>query len=367
MSRDDSRDEEILEYLEEMSGDLDRNQRGRLAHSVSVSAAKDHLFLNQLKKVQEQILSKKYTVGAQYRPRKDKKTARVLNIMLSDLHYGAALDSREVSYQFGPLEEARRTAEVVRQVSEYKIEHRDETELCVHLMGDLIQNQLHDPRDGEPLAWQIGTASHILTQALVFLASKFKRVSVFCATGNHGRNTARHHDRAINQKWDSNETIVYHHIKAATKHLKNVTVHIPLTPYYTFEQFGMRGFCTHGDTVLMPGFPGKSINVSSVKAQIDAINGKLEGSKRYSMFGVGHVHTYSCTMLPNRVVFMSNGCLIPTDAYAQSKGFIDTTCCQSLWETVPGYMVGDRREILVDSDTDKDSSLDSIIQPFENF
>ena len=52
---------------------------------------------------------------------------------------------------------------------------------------------------------------------------------------------------------------------------------------------------------------------------------------------------------------------------AQSIGITNTACCQNLWESVPGYIVGDRREADVDEHTDKDRSLDRIIQPFRGF
>jgi hypothetical protein len=139
---------------------------------------------------------------------------------------------------------------------------------------------------------------------------------------------------------------------------------IPKTPYYTYEVFGMQGFMTHGDTVLNPGYPNKSIDVEKVRRQINEINGKLAPDKRYTLFGVGHVHVYSMVRLPNRVTFMSNGCLIPTDSFAQSIGIMDTACCQAIWESVDGHIVGDRREANVDEGVDKDKDLDLIIQPF---
>lgn len=359
-------EETFLAFLEERGAEIhDKALAGR-NRSVTTTAAKDHLFKQQIEDVLDLCLERKYFCK-EYKPRKKKATERVLNLMLSDLHFGAALDPREVPVQYGHVEEARRLAAVVRMVADWKLQYRDETELRVHLLGDIIQNQLHDPRDGAPLAEQAAAAMHLLTQAVVFLASQFKKVTMDCTPGNHGRNVARHKDRATNQKWDSIENIIYYGVKTATSHLKNVTVNIPYTPYYTYEVFGMTGFMTHGDTVLKPGFPSSTIDIAGIRKQINEINAKLGPDKKHVLFGCGHVHCHSCTKLPNQVTFITNSCLIPTDAYAQSIGIIDTSCSQTVWESVPGRMVGHRCEADVDEHTDKDKSLDALIKPFERF
>jgi len=143
-------------------------------------------------------------------------------------------------------------------------------------------------------------------------------------------------------------------------------VEIPLTPYYTYEAFDQLGFVTHGDTVLQPGYPNKSINVSGITQQINSINAAAgrSGGREFSLFAVGHVHVGSLTHLPGGAVFMSNGCLVPPDAYAVSIGILETACGQWVWESVPGHIVGDARFVTVDERTDKDEKLDQIIKPF---
>jgi hypothetical protein len=363
--RQDRNDLDALSWLEEKAGEISHRQKVQRARSLTTALAKDQLFLEQMISVFEASFGKgKYQVGKLYRPKRKKKTERVVNVMISDTHFGAMLDPREVPIGYGRVEEARRLAAVCQQVAEYKVQYRDETELIVHMLGDVIQGQLHDKRDGEPLAEQFADAAHLLNQAIVFLAGHFKKVTVYCTPGNHGRNTARHNERATLQKWDAVENMLYTAVKIATAHIPNVNVYIPYTPYYVYDVFGMRGFMTHGDTVIKPGYPNRAIDVGDVSKQVNAINSRLELGERYALFGVGHVHVCSCTRLPNKVSFLSNGCLIPPDAYALSIGIFDTACCQAMWETVEGYIVGDRREAIVDEYTDKDKSLDKIIQPY---
>lgn len=359
----------LVAFLKDKAMELDKKREDTYARNVSVVTAREQLFLDQYEEILAKVFSKRNT--KRYTPSRNKKsTKRILNLLLSDLHYGANLDKKEVGHRYGPVEEARRTAYVALSTANYKRRYRDDTELYIHLLGDIIQGQLHDLRDGSPLAEQVASAQNNLIQAIEFLAREFPRgVTVFCTTGNHGRNTARHHNRATNQKWDSIETLVYLGVRAAFRNNPRVKFVIPKTPYYTYSAFANRGLMTHGDTVIKPGFPGNTIDVKRVTHQINAINAAMgkKINEEYNLFGVGHVHTDSVVNLPGKTVFLSNGCLIPSDAYAISIGYFDVSCGQKLWESVPKYIFGDNRFISVDFDTDADSSLDQIVSPYEDF
>lgn len=336
------------------------------ARAVTTLAAREQLFFDELIKALKDIFEFKIPLPKRTEKLKG-KTERILNLIISDTHYGARLDAREVGRAYGPVEEARRTAAIVKQVAEYKRQYRNDTELFVHLIGDIIQGQLYDARDGAPLAEQVATALRVLVQAFIYLSNEFpKGVTVFCSTGNHGRNTSRHRDRAVNQKWDSIEMMVFVALRESLRSYTNIKFEIPLTPYYTWTAFDQLGFATHGDTVLNPGYPNKEIQVQSITKQINSINAAAgKKGEEYSLFIVGHVHTGSQTYLAGGSVFMTNGCLIPPDSYAGSIGIFETACGQWMWESVPGHIVGDSRFVLVNEQTDKDASLDKIIQPFD--
>ncbi|CAB4127279.1 hypothetical protein UFOVP75_117 [uncultured Caudovirales phage] len=329
--------------------------------------AKDSLFASQLEIATRDAFSDASSriPFKPYTPKKKLKTDRVLNLLWSDLHFHSLLDPREVPIPYGPVEEARRLAALCVQAAEYKRDHRDSTSLVINIAGDIIQNQLHDPRDGAPLAEQYSAALYLLVQAIGFLATEFKKVDVYCTPGNHGRNTARHHDRAMHQKWDSIENMLYFSIKVALSHVKNVVVNCDYKPYYIYSNFGMNTLVTHGDTVIKPGYPGSNIDVSGIRKQINEFNASRDD--KVGLFCVGHVHVGSLVHLPNKTSFMSNGALIPIDPYAQSVGVFNTTCGQQMWESVPGRLVGDSRFVIVDEETDKDKSLDKIIRPFLGF
>lgn len=347
----------ILWHIKQKAKEEATDRTAKYGRSTSMTLAKNQLFIDEIERLFE---AHPFPKVQPYKPTKKQKTQRILNLMLSDLHYGADLNEHETGHRYSPVEEARRTAAVVKQAADYKRHYRDETILYVHLMGDLIQGKLHDPEDAAPLTEQYYRAVWNLGQAVAFLSTQFKEVQVYCTPGNHGRRKDRHHDRPVNQKWDSIERMIYAALAAGMSGYKNVKIIAPLTPYYIFDAFGQKGFMTHGDTVLKPGYPGNSIDVGGVRKQINEINLK----QKCNLYGVGHVHTASATRLPNGVVFLTNGCLLPSDEFAQSIGIMETACCQQLWESVPGFIFGDRRDAIVDENTDKDSSLDKIVKPF---
>lgn len=299
--------------------------------------------------------------------RKKEKIKRIVTLVLSDTHFGSDIEKEETGCsEYKNKQEARRLAAIVKQTIDFKPQYRKETKLNVILGGDLIQGQLHDPRDGAPLAEQVCRTIHLLSQAISILGNEFNSVEVFCTTGNHGRFKSRHESRAINQKWDSIETIVYYSIKECLKQLTNIKFNIPKTPYVTFDLFDKKGFATHGDTVLKPGFPGKAISIESLEKQINKINATLPDDEEFSVFIACHVHTASVTHLSNGAVMITNGMLVPPDEYAVSLGVLESNCGQWIFESVPGFAVGDQRFIRTSKIHDDDASLDKIIKPWTN-
>lgn len=353
---------EIYEYLDNRARAEEDRIRHRVQKNYATSMAKDRLFLEQFKTIAEKLFRNKIVVPKGVVKSKG-PIERTENLLLSDLHFQSLLDPREVPVAYGAVEEARSLAAVVIQAAEFKPQYRENSILNIHLCGDIIQGQLWDARDGAPLAEQAAAAMHLLIQAFAYLSGCYSQVVVRCTPGNHGRNKDRHHDRAIHQKWDSIETMIYYGIKMGLKDVPNIQVEIPYTPYFTYDSFGQKAFGTHGDTVINPGNPGKAINIESLRKQTNEWNSQFIKSERYQLFFVGHVHFAANVVLPNGVRFISNGCLVPPDSFAISGGYF-TTCGQWIWESVPGHIVGDSRFIVIDENIHKDRALDKIIKPF---
>lgn len=332
-------------------------------------ASREQVFLDKL----ETILSKYITKDPKKFSQKKAslggpKITRELNILLSDLHFGSDLNPAfGPMLKYGKTEEARRLAYVVKSVCTYKMDHREETRLRVHLAGDIIQGQLHDLRDGDILAAQCARAIHLLEQAISTFSANFPEVVVDCSTGNHDRITSRHKERGVYEKSDSLATIIYYSVKKATAHLSNVKFDITLKPYVEYESFGNKCFGTHGDTVLNPGYPGNVINAKALETQINRINASLPNAEEFKLFFVGHVHVGTVIHMSNGATVITNGPLTPSDQYSVSIGLFESSCGQSMWESTPEFVVGDYRFIKVSFVQDEDESLDEIISPFEGF
>lgn len=356
--------DEISDLIAQVAQVEDRQYKRLRSNRVSSAVAREALFLETFEKIVRTYIVGRYTPPAKHPRAKKGKTPRILQTIWSDHHYGSDLDPKEVPLRYGPVEEARRLSLLVKELVEYKTRYREETTLRIGILGDMIQGQLHDPRDGAPLSMQLTRLIHNATRAISYLSGHFSLIEVGCVPGNHGRITSRHPDRAVHQKWDSNETVAYQAIKMALESHPNVRVDVHTTPHFVTQAFGSTCFLTHGDTVIKPGNPHKTISVANLRNQVNEWNAASEG-KKHAIFAVGHVHIGTHVNLPGDVSFFTNGCLVPTDSYALSLGAPNPACGQWMWESVPGHPVGDARYVKVNADTDKDASLDRIVPPFE--
>jgi hypothetical protein len=294
--------------------------------------------------------------------------ARVVTLALSDLHLGSRMDPRDLPYRFDFKEESRSIASIMVRLNEFKPDHRHESELIIWIGGDLIRGEIHDPGAGRPGAEQSADAMWLLTQAVRLAASEWKKVTVYCSTGNHDRDHSRHPSGAIEDRWDSRATVIYYGIKLATQHLRNVRVEIPRTSQCSWEVFGHRVWADHGDYGFKTGNPAKSINVGKLNTQMQSINlAEVEyGRRPYSVFLAGHIHQGVHIPLPVGEL-ITNPPLVPVDGFARGIGHHRTKSGQVMFESVPGYPVGDLRFQWITPEIMKDKSLDKIIIPFKDF
>ena len=320
------------------------------------------MFLSRLDGIMQNIKPIKVVP---YKPKDSyKPTARVVNLLLSDLHFGSDLDARETGVNWGKIEEARCFAHIVKNVCSYKLQYRSETKLCASIAGDVIENNLHGGSSAAPLHEQVCRAIHLLSQGIARFSENFPEVEIYYAVGNHGRDTSVHtHGRATAQKWNAMETTIYYAVKKACGHLPNVKFFQPLTPWVTYDALGHKVYVTHGDTNLAIGNPGNTISIKSIDTQINRLNSSLVDDQKYEVFAIGHVHLALSTQLPSGAHLFMNGPLVPPNSFAQTFGIMKSPQNQVMWETTKGFAVGDQRFINA-SGAEEDASLDSIIQPF---
>lgn len=300
-----------------------------------------------------------------FKPRNSKtEIDRVVTFNNGDTHWGADLLAEKGTVEFGPLEEARTQASFIKNVIEYKSDHRDKTKLVWNIQGDMIENILHGHSGAAPLTEQWCRAVYYLSHSAGQLASNFREVQVNCQTGNHGRNLSLHPGRATAEKWNSLETMLYFAVKSATAHLPNVTWDIPKAPYSVYSIFDFNYLMAHGDGNFNPGNPGRSINAKEMKRKIHEWNSDISLGKKINVSQVGHVHTYTVIYLDDGTVMMTNGGATPANEFAQILGHRRNRLLQGIYEITPSFACGDMRAIDA-TDAHKDKSLDSIIPPWK--
>jgi hypothetical protein len=290
---------------------------------------------------------------------------REVVVLLSDMHYGLRIDSREVpGSQYGWVEAARRTAYVVREAAAYKPAHRDSSTCRLLLGGDIIEGEIHGPmREHDALAAQLDGARQILTHAIAYLRSAFSRVDVVCVPGNHGR-WPHQTGRAVSSKWDGAVTVLYRCLEAIFAHDAGVTWTIPRTPYATWQApGGATCALTHGDTVVRAGSPGRTVHAHQIAAQLRQWNAARASQSLPPIraLALGHYHVPLRVALEDGADIVVNGSMCGTAAYAQGAyGAHGSRPAQMIWESTARHAVGDLRVVEV-AQADDDASLDSVI------
>lgn len=335
---------------------------------VTLAEVRKALFLEEFKAACKEGFSRANFNASGFSLKKPaKKTKRILNLMLSDLHLGAYLKESQLPFPFGPQEEARRLAHVISNAINYKTDHREDTRLHLYILGDVIEGYLqHDFRAGAPLVTQCVAFLRHLTKALMLLSKEFPEVKVFCQTGNHGRNIARHPNRALNDKHDSYEGILYHALSLAMEvaQVKNVTFDIPERPYCVVPVFANKTMVLHGDTgPINFGNPGKTIDVAKIQTQVAKINNEPAYGGPFKLVAGGHVHI-GAHVYTGGVDIVINPALIPPNGFAINFGYFSDDSGQRMWESVEEHPFGDSRLIKVGKAQDKDASLDKVIEPY---
>jgi predicted phosphodiesterase len=301
--------------------------------------------------------------------KKKKKIDRTIIAHLSDTHYGANIDEKEMSgvNKFDWTIASRRTALFFEQVCKYKPQYRENTDLVLVINGDLIAGLIHNT-DHFVDVWslQFLGAVDILVQGISYLANNFSKVRVECTTGNHGRIPFPDSGRATTTKWNSFESTIYHTVRYAleSKH-KNVSFHIPASPFNIIDVQGHKFFATHSDTVFSTGNVGSSMNMKSLNTQIAKLNASQLGGTGTKFAGVlcGHVHVPTIQLTESGCMLIVNGTLSGTDPFAQSIGIFENHPTQQLIEVTSKFAVGDIRFIQL-QEADNDSKYDEIIKPF---
>ena len=363
--KDDAR---AASFVHNLAEDENRFENRRLSRSVSLSVARDELSIRRFRIAAQEYLSDKIQPsGEALKKPTTKPLSRTVNVLLSDLHFGAWITKTENPIPFGPEEESRRFGKIIAEVCDFKPQYRSSSTLNVYLNGDLIEGYLlHDLRDGAPLTEQVVAFWKYLGTALQRWSAAYPRVIVEFQPGNHGRNTMRHPGRATSSKWDGFETQAAIGLSLMCSSLPNVTFkgcgfeHRQSISTVDLPG-GARLLLSHGDTEIKLGDP--DTKATGNFGELANINSTQLYGHAFDVFAFGHFHKARVQMCRGFTVLF-NGALVPPNGHARTSGYTREQCGQWLWESVPGHAVGDLRFLDVGAGEDKDASLNKVCPAF---
>lgn len=300
---------------------------------------------------------------------------RSLVVMLNDTHYGLKVVSEEVAgvNNYGWTEACRRTAYLIKQACQYKVDHRAETK-TVHLIinGDILAGIIHGTlsRDLDLLTNQMNGAIHILVHAVAALLNSFQKVEVHFTFGNHGDMVHRREGgRVTSQAYDNYESIVFYALTAAFRTNPRVTFHTTKTTYGSIDLPAGRVIFAHGHILFSKelGNPGTQIKAKQLSDTTMRFNtGEIaQGRKRGMLFLFGHTHVGFSMTTPDGVLVHNVPSLSGIDPFASSLTINHNLTQQLIFESTARHIFGDSRQVNV-AEADKDASLDKII-PLYNY
>lgn len=368
---------EFMDFARGKDVDVDKigSLISRMVEQESRWMNKRQARIHTLTHVREMLIARRFEILSKdlewpqtfgtYAPRVKKSPAkRIVNVLLTDLHCGATLPNDENPIPFDVNTFNRRLAYVMRQVCDYKPQYRDDSSLNMLFGGDGIEGELqHSTQlDQDPLPVQLVAFARAQYAAIVYAASMYPQVDVWALGGNHGRDKLMHHGRALSSRQFNFERAVALMVADRCKHLPNVTFHIPKAAVAVVPLFDKILFLLHGDAEAKLKAPSASGGHASWQQAIDKFNAEKLWAAQCDVLCGGHFHDPSLMYFDTGIA-VANGMLVPPAGYGRAGGYRGP-CGQFLFESVPGFPVGDSRYVRVGVEQDRDSSLDEIIPPF---
>ena len=236
---------------------------------------------------------------------------------LTDVHIGATVLPGQVQglNEYNIAVAKSRVDQFFRKVARLADKERQDVvinELVLFLGGDIIDGALHldtimSNEISEPMK-QAVIAQDLIESGLKFLEGKFKRITIVCKDGNHGRVTNKIHHSS--RTGNSLEWYMYYNLAARLPHF-NWLIEEGLHTYLTLYA-GHPGQRTlrfhHGDTISFGGVNGFYTYLNRRRYQWNI-------AKPADIDVLGHLHCYTATKR-----FVVNGSVVGYNPFAISLG-----------------------------------------------
>jgi len=262
--------------------------------------------LNNVKKIKTQTV------------KKDKnKRGTIVELLLSDLHYGKKvnLERNLVNAKVLESRSEKLTEVVVSDIKRTELNYNID-KIVIALIGDIIESA-HFHGEESLKSSEFGTAQQIqeairviFTKIIVPIASLGFPVEIPCVTGNHDRLGK---DKTYKTPGVDNLTyIIYKQLEmlCTTVGLNNVKFFIAENLFISHNIYNNNVLYEHGDEL-------KNTNKDTMVNLMNKRQNQLH--KKIDYFRVGHWHEY---MMYGRGSIIVNGSLPGQDEYAENKGFL---------------------------------------------
>ena len=186
------------------------------------------------------------------------KTAQVVVAPLSDLHVGDNVDLEQMAglnqYDidifnkrlYGWATQLLNLVELRRNVAPID-------ELVIPMLGDMVSGDIHEElarTNIDNCMEQMIRGANLISQALLLLTPHFKKITIPCVVGNHGRMTRKPPMKDKYMDWDY---MLYQWLAAYMRNQKHVTFSIPKTFLNSFEVCKRKILIMHGDSISGAG------------------------------------------------------------------------------------------------------------------
>lgn len=324
----------------------------KLEKKIGDQEASQQEFLESFKKILEE--SPPTIISKLNKPKLPNRgpSERANCCFLSDTHFGLEVDKEEVlTNKYNWEIAAGRLGHLAEQLSEYKIQHRNECDtLHIFLGGDIIQGVIYCDSDaGTDLAVdQFNGAVRYLTQFIDYQRNFYDKIIVHGVAGNHERivTKSKGAERTTANKHDNFSIMIYLALQAAFRNIPDVIINVYKAPIAIFDVLGHTYGLSHSDTHIFSGNVGSSININNITDQVL----KLNQVQTLDALLLAHIHTplYMSAIPSTHTSLIINGSLIGTDGYSSSKGYFLSSVEQTIWEVTRDVAVGDYRAIFLD-------------------
>jgi len=126
-------------------------------------------------------------------------------------------------------------------------------ELIIPMLGDMVSGDIHEElarTNIDNCMGQMIRGANLISQALMLLAPHFKKITIPCVVGNHGRMTRKPPMKDKYMDWDY---MLYQWVAAYLRNQKHITFSIPKTFLNSFEVCKRKILIMHGDSITGAG------------------------------------------------------------------------------------------------------------------